>query len=95
MAAVYSIRKRLARLAAAGLAQLSLAGPSAAADAPAPTTTEAIVQFHTVCSNCHEAQCSGRLSFDSGSVGFDASADTTYFLHLKTGAALLRRISFR
>lgn len=28
---------------------------------------DAVVQFHTVCNDCHEGECSGRLSFDSGS----------------------------
>ena len=27
---------------------------------------KSVVRFNTVCANCHEAQCSGRLSFDSG-----------------------------
>ena len=27
--------------------------------------TESVVVFNTVCARCHEAQCSGRLSFDS------------------------------
>lgn len=27
---------------------------------------EAVVAFNTVCINCHEGECSGRLSFDSG-----------------------------
>jgi hypothetical protein len=58
----------LTRLAAACLALLTLALPAAAADAPPPATIETIVQFNTVCSNCHEGQCSGRLSFDSGAV---------------------------
>lgn len=25
-----------------------------------------VVRFSTVCFNCHEGECSGRLSFDSG-----------------------------
>ncbi|MDP2824861.1 MAG: hypothetical protein Q8O52_19535 [Sulfuritalea sp.] len=60
------IHKRFAWLAAAGLAALAPALPAAAADAQAPASIETIVQFHTVCNNCHEGQCSGRLSFDSG-----------------------------
>jgi hypothetical protein len=32
----------------------------------ATPTVESFVQFHTVCTNCHEGECSGRLSFDSG-----------------------------
>ncbi|MCX7155688.1 MAG: hypothetical protein NTW45_04500 [Rhodocyclales bacterium] len=59
------IHKSLTRLAAAScLATLAL--PAAAADAQPPASIETIVQFHTVCSSCHEGQCSGRLSFDSG-----------------------------
>jgi len=26
--------------------------------------TESVVIFNTICAKCHEAQCSGRLSFD-------------------------------
>jgi hypothetical protein len=38
-----------------------------AARAEPPAALDAIVQFHTVCNSCHEGECSGRLSFDSGS----------------------------
>jgi len=62
------IHPRLAWLVAACLALLTTAFPAAAADASTPATIETIVQFNTVCSNCHEGQCSGRLSFDSGAV---------------------------
>ncbi len=56
----------LARLAtAACLTALAPALPAAAADPQPPASIETIVQFHTVCNNCHEGQCSGRLSFDS------------------------------
>ncbi|TAL13834.1 hypothetical protein EPN95_04835, partial [Patescibacteria group bacterium] len=96
MAAVYSICKHLARLAAFGLAQLSFAGPAATADTRVPATTEAIVQFHTVCSNCHEAQCSGRLSFDSGSAGARSHIEryigTTNDDHLAALFAMLRHV---
>jgi len=34
--------------------------------------TESVVIFNTICAKCHEAQCSGRLSFDDS---FDASAN--------------------
>ena len=33
--------------------------------------TESVVIFNTICSKCHEAECSGRLSFDEA---FEASA---------------------
>lgn len=46
------------------LAALLLA--AAAAHAQPAASLAAIVQFHTVCNNCHEGECSGRLSFDSG-----------------------------
>ncbi len=59
----------MARLAAACLAALAPALPAMAADARPPASIETIVQFNTVCSSCHEAQCSGRLSFDSGAPG--------------------------
>lgn len=34
--------------------------------------TESVVIFNTICAKCHEAQCSGRLSFDDT---FEASAN--------------------
>ncbi len=34
----------------------------AAQEIPRP----AVVRFNTVCANCHEGECSGRLSFQSG-----------------------------
>jgi hypothetical protein len=58
----------VARLAAACLALLTTGLPAAGADARPPASVETIVQFNTVCSNCHEGECSGRLSFDSGAV---------------------------
>lgn len=36
------------------------------ARAQPPAEIATIVQFHTVCNNCHEGECSGRLSFNSG-----------------------------
>ena len=53
------------RRAAAVLWVAFTAWPAARAEPPA--ALDAIVQFHTVCNNCHEGECSGRLSFDSGS----------------------------
>ena len=32
----------------------------------ADATPPAVVRFNTVCANCHEGECSGRLSFNSG-----------------------------
>lgn len=60
------IHKSVTWATAACLAALVLALPAVAADARPPASIETIVQFHTVCSSCHEGQCSGRLSFDSG-----------------------------
>jgi hypothetical protein len=37
------------------------------AQMPDPATLAAVVQFNTMCSNCHEGECSGRMTFDSGS----------------------------
>jgi hypothetical protein len=54
-------RRGLALLLAAALPALPVR-----AQAPDPAAIAAIVQFNTVCSNCHEGECSGRLSFDSG-----------------------------
>jgi hypothetical protein len=56
----------VARLATACLTALVLGLPAAEADAQPPAAIETVVRFHTVCNNCHEGQCSGRLSFDSG-----------------------------
>ena len=36
------------------------------------TFTESVVIFNTICAKCHEAQCSGRLSFDDS---FEASVN--------------------
>lgn len=61
-------RKRLARIqwqALIGLLGLiaALCSTSAAGD---EIPQSAIVRFNTVCTNCHEGECSGRLSFSSG-----------------------------
>jgi hypothetical protein len=37
-----------------------------AAGAQPPPSIATIVEFNTVCSDCHAGECSGRLSFDSG-----------------------------
>lgn len=44
------------------LVGLALAFPAWGADIPPAT----VVRFNTVCANCHEGECSGRLSFQSG-----------------------------
>ncbi len=44
------------------LLALFLAMPAWAAEIPPAT----VVRFNTVCANCHEGECSGRLSFQSG-----------------------------
>ena len=41
-----------------------LLSPYRTASAAGETFTESVVIFNTVCAKCHEAQCSGRLSFD-------------------------------
>lgn len=50
-----------------GIAVLSLLTltPEAGAQPPPPSIAT-IVEFNTVCSDCHAGECSGRLSFDSG-----------------------------
>lgn len=45
----------------------ALAPAAARAQLPDPAALAAVVQFNTMCSNCHEAECSGRMSFDSDS----------------------------
>jgi hypothetical protein len=50
---------------AVALLSLMLANVPPARAQP-PAALDAIVQFHTVCNDCHEGECSGRLSFDSG-----------------------------
>ena len=41
-----------------------LLSPCRTASAADETFTESVVIFNTICAKCHEAQCSGRLSFD-------------------------------
>ena len=41
-----------------------LLSPCRAAPAADEAFTESVVIFNTICAKCHEAQCSGRLSFD-------------------------------
>jgi len=90
------IRHQLAWLAAACLALLTPALPVAAADAPAPASIETIVQFHTVCNNCHEGQCSGRLSFDSGAAAARSHVERyvgkASEVHLAALFAMLRHV---
>lgn len=47
------------------LPALLLGMPAWGADIPPAT----VVRFNTVCANCHEGECSGRLSFQSGVAG--------------------------
>ena len=49
-----------------GLIALFLFVSNAQSDEQIPFT-ESVVIFNTVCAKCHEAQCSGRLSFDDAS----------------------------
>lgn len=44
------------------LTLLALALPAWGAEIPPAT----VIRFNTVCANCHEGECSGRLSFQSG-----------------------------
>lgn len=46
-----------------GLVLLALVMPASWAAEIPPAT---VVRFNTVCANCHEGECSGRLSFQSG-----------------------------
>ncbi|MBL8923705.1 MAG: hypothetical protein JNJ54_32925 [Myxococcaceae bacterium] len=56
--------------ALAGVAFLSAAVGAAADGGTAESPSRgALVRFHTACASCHVAECSGRLSFDSGSAG--------------------------
>lgn len=52
-----------ALLVAAGLACTQVLSPAVRAQDEA--FTESVVIFNTVCARCHEAQCSGRLAFES------------------------------
>lgn len=47
-----------------GLLSLFLLIPSPAFSKEDTAFTESVVIFNTICAKCHEAQCSGRLSFD-------------------------------
>lgn len=60
--------KRLARIQLQALiGALGLIGtPFCASAAGVEIPQQAIVRFNTVCANCHEGECSGRLSFQSG-----------------------------
>jgi hypothetical protein len=49
-----------------GIAVLSLLALTPGAGAQPPPSIATIVEFNTVCSDCHAGECSGRLSFDSG-----------------------------
>lgn len=53
------------RVLLGGLALVFSLGVNVAARAE-DVPVRMVVRFNTVCANCHEAQCSGRLSFDSG-----------------------------
>jgi hypothetical protein len=47
-------------------AALGLAGAAAAAEPVAAPRCESLAAFSTTCATCHEAECSGRLSFAGG-----------------------------
>jgi hypothetical protein len=49
-----------------GIAVLSLLAFTPGASAQPPPSIATIVEFNTVCGDCHAGECSGRLSFDSG-----------------------------
>jgi predicted secreted protein len=49
-----------------GIAVLSLLAFTAGAGAQPAPSIATIVEFNTVCGDCHTGECSGRLSFDSG-----------------------------
>ena len=49
-----------------GIAVLSLLAFPPTAGAQLPPSIATIVEFNTVCSDCHAGECSGWLSFDSG-----------------------------
>ncbi|MDP2822905.1 MAG: hypothetical protein Q8O52_09545 [Sulfuritalea sp.] len=90
------IHKSVTWAATACLAALALALPAVAADAQAPASIETIVQFHTVCNNCHEGQCSGRLSFNSGAAAARSHIErylgSTNDVQVAALFAMLRRV---
>jgi predicted secreted protein len=49
-----------------GIVVLFLLAFTPVAGAQPPPSIATIVEFNTVCSDCHAGECSGRLSFDSG-----------------------------
>ncbi len=49
------------------VASIALQGIQPSADAQPAPWTSTIVYFNTLCSDCYEGQCTGRLSIDSGS----------------------------
>ncbi|MCX7166694.1 MAG: hypothetical protein NTV11_10520 [Rhodocyclales bacterium] len=78
------------------LAMSSLAALTATAEAQPPASIETIVQFHTICSNCHEGECSGRLSFDSGAAAARSHIErylgTTNDVRVAALFAMLRQV---
>lgn len=78
------------------LATLALSLPAAATAAQPPASIATIVQFHTVCSNCHEGECSGRLSFDSGAAAARSHIErylgTTNDVRVAALFAMLRQV---
>jgi hypothetical protein len=84
-----------ARRIAAVLA-LQLAAFAMPAGAQPPASIATIVQFHTVCSNCHEGECSGRLSFDSGAAAarshIERHLETKDDVHVAALFAMLRHV---
>ncbi len=51
-------------LKVSALLALALSFPARGEEIPVST----VVRFNTVCTNCHEGECSGRLSFQSGAL---------------------------
>ena len=78
------------------LATRSPAALAAAAGAQPQASTATIVQFYTVCSDCHEGECSGRLSFDSGAAAARSHIErylgTASDVHVAELFAMLRHV---
>jgi hypothetical protein len=66
---VLCLRRRVRRIATATAVIAALAPAAALSQYPSPApavSPDSLIAFNTVCAKCHEGECSGRLSFDSG-----------------------------
>lgn len=79
-----------------GIAVLSLLAFPPTAGAQPPPSIATIVEFNTVCSDCHAGECSGRLSFGSGPAAARAQIErylgNTHEIPIAALFAMLRHV---